>query len=425
MKKRILTSLVLCVCLVCTTAQTVFATSTQSLLDDVNEDIDALEDEQQEAESELSDLQYEMAELMAEIDSLAVDLEVKSGQIEQAELDLEDAQERQAQQYEDMKVRIRYMYENDTKSMIQVALESDSFAEMLNKIRYIQQVYEYDRQLLAEYEETTQQVAELKADLEAEYAELVAMEEEYHAQKEDLDAMISTLKATVSNYEEKLAEARSLAAQYEAQIEAEKEAARIAAEEAARKAAEEEAARQAAQNQSSSNSGSSNSSSSNSSSSNSGSSSGGEANGDSLTTDTTAKNVSAGLYAGLNPAQTTGVDGSEVVAYARQFIGNRYVWGGTDPYTGADCSGFVQYCLGQFGVWIPRTSAVQARYGQEVSLEYAQPGDLVFYAWADGTVHHVAMYAGDGMIVHARSETYGICENSATYATIYCIRRMI
>ena len=112
MKKRIITALFLSLCLVCTTAQTVFATSTQSLLDDVNEDIDALEDEQQEAESELSDLQYEMAELMAEIDSLAVDLEVKSGQIEQAELDLEDAQERQAQQYEDMKVRIRYMYEN-------------------------------------------------------------------------------------------------------------------------------------------------------------------------------------------------------------------------------------------------------------------------------------------------------------------------
>ena len=96
-----------------------------------------------------------------------------------------------------------------------------------------------------------------------------------------------------------------------------------------------------------------------------------------------------------------------VVAYAKQFIGNPYVWGGTSLTNGADCSGFVQSIFKKYGVSLPRTSSAQSTVGSKVSLSEAQPGDLVFYA-KNGRVNHVAIYIGDGQIVHASNERNGI-----------------
>ena len=97
-----------------------------------------------------------------------------------------------------------------------------------------------------------------------------------------------------------------------------------------------------------------------------------------------------------------------VVDYALSFVGGRYVWGGNDPHTGADCSGFVRYILSNTaGVSMSRTSADQAREGTTVSAEEMQPGDLLFYG-KGSRVNHVAMYIGDGQIVHASTAKTGI-----------------
>ncbi|MBQ7535716.1 MAG: C40 family peptidase [Stomatobaculum sp.] len=97
-----------------------------------------------------------------------------------------------------------------------------------------------------------------------------------------------------------------------------------------------------------------------------------------------------------------------VVDYALSFVGGRYVWGGNDPHTGADCSGFVRYILSNTaGVNMSRTSADQAREGVTVSAEEMQPGDLLFYG-KGSRVNHVAMYIGDGQIVHASTAKTGI-----------------
>ena len=97
-----------------------------------------------------------------------------------------------------------------------------------------------------------------------------------------------------------------------------------------------------------------------------------------------------------------------VVDYALSFVGGRYVWGGNDPHTGADCSGFVRYILSNTaGVSMSRTSADQAREGTTVSAEEMQPGDLLFYG-KGSRVNHVAMYIGDGQIVHASTARTGI-----------------
>lgn len=108
-----------------------------------------------------------------------------------------------------------------------------------------------------------------------------------------------------------------------------------------------------------------------------------------------------------------------IVEFAQQFIGNPYVWGGTSLTNGADCSGFVQSVYANFGYSIPRVACYQAEYGKQIPVEYAQPGDLVFYA-EDGYVYHVAMYVGDGMTVQAMGTAYGIVNapvGNAVWAT--------
>jgi len=118
--------------------------------------------------------------------------------------------------------------------------------------------------------------------------------------------------------------------------------------------------------------------------------------------------------------------GTKIVNYAKQFIGNPYVYGGNSLTNGIDCSGFTQQILGHFGISIPRVSADQATKGKNVNgLANARAGDLVFYC-TNGKVTHVAIYEGsNGKIVHAANSRDGIKESNANYQTPCRIRRFI
>lgn len=120
-------------------------------------------------------------------------------------------------------------------------------------------------------------------------------------------------------------------------------------------------------------------------------------------------------------------DRAELVKYAMKFLGNKYVWGGDDPNTGADCSGFVRYVYKEIrpDIWLPRVSYQQCYVGDKVSSLNMKPGDLLFYAYNDGTVHHVAMYIGNGMIIHAASRTQGIILSSWNYQVPKYIRNVL
>lgn len=98
----------------------------------------------------------------------------------------------------------------------------------------------------------------------------------------------------------------------------------------------------------------------------------------------------------------------ETVEYALQFIGGRYVYGGTDPNVGVDCSGFTRYIMSNAAsIELPHSSRGQASHGREVEEEEMRPGDLIFYAGKKG-INHVAMYIGDGQVIHASTEKTGI-----------------
>jgi len=117
---------------------------------------------------------------------------------------------------------------------------------------------------------------------------------------------------------------------------------------------------------------------------------------------------------------------NKVVNYALQFVGGRYVWGGNDPHTGADCSGFVSYVLRNVaGVNLPRTSRDQAKTGRAIKSSEMKPGDLIFYANSRGTINHVAMYIGNGQIVHAASRRSGIKISTWNYRSPKAIRSFL
>lgn len=122
------------------------------------------------------------------------------------------------------------------------------------------------------------------------------------------------------------------------------------------------------------------------------------------------------LYEG--GSTVSGSTGSAVADYALQFLGNPYVWGGTSLTNGCDCSGFVMQVYAHFGYSLPHSSSAQRGYGQSVSLEDIQPGDIVCYN------HHVGIYVGDGTIISALGEKYGITYSDVNYKSIITIRRI-
>ena len=114
----------------------------------------------------------------------------------------------------------------------------------------------------------------------------------------------------------------------------------------------------------------------------------------------------------------------KIISYALKFLGNPYVWGGTDPVHGADCSGFAQHVYAQFGIGLPRTSAAQSQYGMKIPVSEAAPGDLIFYA-KNGQVYHVVIYIGNGRTVEAASTRSGICSHGVNYANAVWATRLL
>ena len=114
----------------------------------------------------------------------------------------------------------------------------------------------------------------------------------------------------------------------------------------------------------------------------------------------------------------------DMVQYACQFVGNRYVWGGTSLTNGVDCSGFTMRIYEKYGISLPHSSRAQSGYGTKINSSEAKPGDLFFYGNGDG-INHVAMYIGNGQVVHASSARTGIKISNAFYRSPICVTRLL
>ena len=384
-------ALVLVVSLTIGSSQVVYATSAQNKkseaeknLNDVNKKIDNLENKKEEIEGELDTKNEELVNLMVDVGILEKEIDQNEKQLKQVKKDLKTAQKNEKKQYQAMKKRIKFMYERGDSAVISSLLESKSMADMLNRVEYFNEVYDYDRNLLDNYEKTRKQVEDLKAQVEDEKKELETAKDDLKQQQKQLETAMANLRSQQANADTQIANAKSLASEYQKTI---TEQNKIIQQQQAAAAA-------------------------------SGRSSGGSSGGSG---GTSKPNSNASVPGGnLNPPKTTNVSGSDVVNYAMQFVGKPYVWGGKDPNTGADCSGFTSYVYAHFGISIPSFSGAQRSCGQEVSYSNAQAGDLICYAG------HVAIYMGGGKIVHAKGTAYGIVGNdNATYKTIITVRRLL
>lgn len=133
----------------------------------------------------------------------------------------------------------------------------------------------------------------------------------------------------------------------------------------------------------------------------------------------TAKTIEQVKYGdGVSDVRTS------VVSYALQFVGNRYVWGGTSLENGVDCSGFTMRILGKYGISLPHSSKAQPSYGTKISASEAKPGDLFFYG-SGRSISHVAIYIGNGQIVHASNKRDGIKVSNAYYRNPICVTRYL
>ncbi len=371
----------------------------QSYLNSENATISGLQDEQDLIEEEIEDTEAELVNLYTEIGVLEDQIaEKESGiaekeaEIEVAQAEYEEAEAEERRQYEAMKERIRFTYEQGESSYIELLLSSGSFSELLNRAEFIEEVSAYDDRMLEEYQAIKQKVADLKAKLEADRQILVEEKEALEADKATLakqqsylNGILAQKKAVSANYDAEIAEAKNRAAQYKQQIAADTKKIQQIQEEERRRLAEQN------------------------------SSGGGTKN---TKPNPNAANTIAAAQAIV--AQSGGSsNGKSIANYACQFIGNPYVSGGTSLTNGADCSGFIYALYKDYGYRVPRTSWQLREVGTGVSYSEAQPGDIVCY---EG---HVGMYIGGGMIVHASTQRTGIKVSNAQYRPILTVRRVM
>lgn len=310
----------------------VFAEPTQS----------ELEDQKANAQSELSSLQAELDALSSKIAELENKLIQTGEEIAQAEKDLAAAEEKKEEQYDAMKLRIKYMYESGSgTATMEKVMSSGNISDMLSQAEYSQQVHEYDREQLQEYANTVTEIENLQAKLEEEMDSLEKDEAEFQEQQAVLSDTIADKQDEISNLDEMI-----------------QEAARKAEEE--RRAAEEAARRQ----QEAANSG--------------GSQTGGNGN-------IGGSSGSSGSAPSYSPST-----GNAIVDRAYSKLGCAYVWGATGPNT-FDCSGLVGYA-------VTGSYSRVCTSGSLASLPRVsdpQPGDICVKSG------HCGIYIGNGMMIHA------------------------
>ena len=240
------------------TLGTVFSSyATSKAIEDAKKKVSSMEEEKKKVESALKELDRNLSALAGELTKLEGDISQKEEQIEEAKVELETAKITENRQYEDMKLRIQYMYENGQTGLLESMMQSESIAELLNRAEYASQITSYDRKMLEEYRKTRQEVALKEEALKTEHQELLTLQDSTKAKQSSVKTLMASKEAELASYETKIASAQGEIDQYNADIKAQEEhMARVEAEirrkeEEARKAEEARRAEEAKKNQSS------------------------------------------------------------------------------------------------------------------------------------------------------------------------------
>jgi cell wall-associated NlpC family hydrolase len=280
---------------------------------------------------------FDIEELMREISDIKNQIKLKQEDIKAAEADIKKAEEDMKAEKELYNKRIRAMYISGVNGYLNILLDSKGFNDFFSRIEAVKRIAEADKKIIAELDVKKQEVTKRKEALNGENTRLLAL-------KSDSDLKMSKLNQTRDE---------QLALRADLRTEEKKHAAEIAKE-------------QAVVNQ----------------------------------TLKLIQEMKSGVPKYVPSRGAADYSQNAVVAYAANFLGTPYKWGGTTP-SGFDCSGYMQYVYRHFGISLPRVSASQATVGTYVPREQLQPGDLVFFKKAGRAVHHVGMYVGNNSFIHA------------------------
>ena len=413
--------------------------------------VETLENQKSEVEAQADSINSQLVSLLVSYKALQQDIENQQVRIGEVGQDLAVAQENEQKQYEDMKLRIKYMYENGDASFAEAILTATSYSDLVNKSEYVEKVHGYDRNKLMEYVQTKEEVANLKTELEGEQADMEVMAQEMSSQQANLESTLTQMRAQIADFDTQLASA---------QAEADAKVARMQEEQQiAQSKSENQAGNVSSANQvgSAANTGTTKPTGGNAtpstgntttpSTGNTGAqkpaggnttpstgntttpstgnvstttpSTGNTATPTTGNTGTTTK-PSTGSSSNTSKPSNTSV-GQKIANKGCEYIGNPYVYGGNSLTNGIDCSGFVQQIHAKYGISTPRNSTSLRYGGKAVAVSDMMPGDVVCY---EG---HVAIYIGGGQIVHAsNSKPYpagGIKTSNAYYRTIVAVRR--
>jgi len=227
--KRMLAALMLLCCLSVTT---VYATVTQEDINNAKEQVDNLQqkvdeaekeldkhnDKKEKLESNLKDLNKNLKRLAEELGALEEEITAKQDEITVTTAELEAAEARCAKQYEDMKLRIQFMYENGNTSLLMMFLEADSMSDFLNQTEYVASINTYDREKLDEFEQTQAEIAETKAILEEEERELLALKDDMEEKREEVNALVAATEKNISDTKQVIATAEEEKKELEQQL---------------------------------------------------------------------------------------------------------------------------------------------------------------------------------------------------------------
>jgi len=347
---------------------------TQNKITGIEDQIDTLTDEQDLVYEKMDDLNSEIINMMTSISLLEDQITLKEAEIEKTQKEYETAVQKQLHQEEAMALSIQFMYEKGSTTMLQMILESKSFSDFLNKLEYAEAVYKKDKEMLDSYKENKQYIHDVWDQLEADKISLQADMASLEEQKSYCNTLLNQLKAEAADYDALIANAKREA----------KAAKQLLKEEQAQLKKLQDTEKKKQQ----------------------------QANIANMTFASTS-------YTDIVDAASGSDLGKKIAKYGLQYIGNKYVYGGTSLTNGTDCSGFTYRIYSNFGYTIPRTSYLQRSTGTGVNYEDAQPGDLICY---DG---HVGLYIGGGYIVHASNARSGIKVSKATYRPILAVRRVL
>lgn len=346
---------------------TVFAAPTEADLSNTKKELtnvqnayNAADNNYDKLNTDIQMLEASMLDVSEKQKKIKIDIENKQLEIKKSEKEVEAAKKKVEETQDLFNKRVRIMYKSGNETAINIVFEAKSFGDMIDRIEGIKTIAKYDKQVLKELSDQKAELEYKKASLEEESKALVGMQQQ-------LDSSMANLKKDMTNHEVLVAKAEALKAQYSDQLEATKE----------------------------------------------------EYN--TINAYILEQKSKAPKY---NPSGgAANLSANSIVAYASNFMGTKYVWGGTTP-SGFDCSGYVQYVYAHFGIRITRTTYTQIHDGWEVSADQLKPGDLVFFG-SRSAPHHVGMYVSDGWFIHAPRTGDVIKVSKLSTRSDFCMARRI